>query len=346
MSAEAQTATAGSDLVGLLQAAVEPGTRDALCRSVLPAILDSIADIAKALRAAHDVALAGTANAFGDDQLNVDVAAEDILRAALAGRCPTVVTASSEEDPVEKAVVHPPEVMAAAAGAGGDEQYTVAFDPLDGSSIIAPNWTVGTIVSIFDGATALHQDPASRQVAAVLGVLGPRTTAVVAVRVPGREGVLIEVGLGEGCGPSGCRVVRPRVRLAEGPVKTRYFAPANLRSAAEEPRYKALLDTFIRDRWTLRYCGGLVPDIVHALVKGHGLYVNPVTGRDRAKLRRLYELFPIALVLECAGGRALDPVDGTDILARPAADTDERGGLICGTAADVEFACNSLLGRD
>ncbi|KJK86107.1 hypothetical protein H633G_10042, partial [Metarhizium anisopliae BRIP 53284] len=55
-----------------------------LRQSLIPALLDAIAKVGQALRAAHHVSLAGTANAFGDDQLNVDVAAEAIIRAALA----------------------------------------------------------------------------------------------------------------------------------------------------------------------------------------------------------------------------------------------------------------------
>lgn len=75
--------------------------RPDLCNSVLPALLDSISSIAQTLRQSHQVALAGTANAFGDDQLNVDVLAEKLVRQALAN-CPSVVAASSEEEPIEQ----------------------------------------------------------------------------------------------------------------------------------------------------------------------------------------------------------------------------------------------------
>ncbi|KAK0715210.1 fructose-1-6-bisphosphatase [Lasiosphaeris hirsuta] len=319
------------------------GTREALAQSVIPSILQGVSDIAKALHDAQDVTQAGTANSFGDDQLNVDVISERHVRTALA-RCPSVRVASSEEDPIERPVEHDASTGSVQAGA---EQYTVAFDPLDGSSIIAPNWTVGTIVGIWDnGQTALSQSPASSQIAAILGVYGPRTTAVVAIRIPGTPASCLEVGLG----PSGledCVIVRPSIRLPSlqsiNP-KTRYFAPANLRAAAEDERYMALVSHYITSKYTLRYSGGLVPDVVHALVKGHGVYLSPVTEASKAKLRRLYELCPLALVVECAGGRAVDPVDGTDILAREIGNCDERGGLVCGTADEVEFALKGLLG--
>jgi sedoheptulose-bisphosphatase len=328
-------------LVSLLKSKVPAGSYEALCTSVLPAIINSIADIAKALRSSHQVALAGSANAFGDDQLNVDVAAENIVRAAVA-RCPAVVTASSEEEPVERAARSVGHESAPSVVTQG-EQYTVAFDPLDGSSIIAPNWTVGTILGIWEGRSALHQVPAEKQVASVLGIYGPRTTAIIALRVPGADGVCLEVGIGEN-GVQDCEVVRTSVRLQQQPpFKTRYFAPANLRAAAEDQRYGELVNYYIRNKYTLRYSGGLVPDVVHALVKGHGIYISPVTSVSKAKLRRLYELCPIALILECACGKAVDPLDGSDVLKKPAEDTDERGGLICGTAEEVDIAVKSLL---
>ena len=311
--------------------------RPGLCKSLLPELLDCVADIADALRKSYDVALAGTANAFGDDQLNVDVAAEDILRAALS-RCPVVATASSEEDPTERAINNLP------ATSGDGEQYTVAFDPLDGSSIIGPNWTVGTIVGIWDGTTALRQSPADKMVAAVLGVYGPRTTAIVAIRLPGSESVCLEIAIATRSGSArSSTVLRPAVGLAKPPFRTRYFAPANLRAAAESPSYMRLIAHFVDNKYTLRYSGGLVPDLVHALVKGHGVYVSPVTATSRAKLRRLYELCPVALVMECVGGRAIDPTTGEDILAQPLDSCDDRAGLVCGTSNEVSLAKDFLL---
>ncbi|KUI62868.1 Sedoheptulose-1,7-bisphosphatase, chloroplastic, partial [Cytospora mali] len=139
-------------------------------------------------------------------------------------------------------------------------------------------------------------------------------------------------------------VLRPVVRLAEAPFRTRYFAPANLRAAGQDERYMGLVSRYIREGYTLRYSGGLVPDVVHALVKGHGVYVSPVTGTSKAKLRRLFELFPVALILECAGGKAVDPTDGRRILDVVLENTDERAGLVCGTAEEVDAVVKALVG--
>lgn len=308
--------------------------RDELRTSVLPALIEAIWNVSQGLRTSHSVSLAGTANAFGDDQLNVDVAAENIIRKALSG-CPAIATVSSEEDPVER----PNEADGAATSA---EQYTVAFDPLDGSSIIAPNWCVGTIVGVWDGASTVGQDPRSKQVAAILGVYGPRTTAVVALRIPGSEPSCFEIALSSD-DPHQWEVARSDITLDSPPFKTRYFAPANFRSAAEYEPYNKLISTFISEKYTLRYSGGLVPDIIHALVKGHGIYVSPVTKTSAAKLRRLYELHPIALILECAGGAAVDPVDGVKILDKALESVDDRAGIVCGTAIEVEKVMNVFL---
>ncbi|KFH41966.1 Sedoheptulose-1,7-bisphosphatase-like protein [Hapsidospora chrysogenum ATCC 11550] len=326
-----------------LESLLPEDTRPQLRTSVIPSLLSAIADVSHTLRISQHVALAGSSNEFGDDQLNVDVSAEKHIRSALAG-CAAVATASSEEDPVERSVGA---ARGRENGVGG-ERYTVAFDPLDGSSIIGPNWTVGTIVGVWDGETALGQSPREKQIAAILGVFGPRTTAVVAIRIPGSEPSCFELGLGgagDGGTPPTWQLIRPNVQLARAPYKTRYFSPANLRSASEDPRYMSLVTERISKRYTLRYSGGLVPDVVHALCKGHGLYVSPVTAGSGAKLRKLYELLPVALIVECAGGKAVDSMDGRIILGEaPLGSTDERGGLVCGNEDEVEEAVSALLG--
>ncbi|KAM3481248.1 hypothetical protein MY8738_004600 [Beauveria namnaoensis] len=334
-----------------LQAILGPiayAQRSALCTSVLPTLISTLADISKALRAAHSVVAVGSTNTFGDEQLNVDVAAESLLRAALA-RCPCVVTASSEEDPVERPVSHTVPVPTQQQQRR-EEVYSAAFDPLDGSSIIGPGWAVGTIIGIWDGPSALRQTPRARQIAAVLASYGSRNTALVALRVPGAASpaVCFEVGLGDDSS-SAAAVTRAVVRYRESTTAAaiatapRYFAPANLRAASEAPAYMALVQHYISERYTLRYSGGLVPDLAHGLSKGHGVYVSPVTGGSRAKLRRLFELCPVAMVVECAGGKAVDAADGSDVLGRAVEDINETGGLVCGNADEVDFAVQKLL---
>ncbi|UKZ83773.1 hypothetical protein TrVFT333_011586 [Trichoderma virens FT-333] len=288
-------------------------TLHALTTSLLPHLLSAISQIGATLRSSHHVSLVGSSNSFGDDQLNVDVASENLMRAALA-KCPLVVRASSEEDPEEKEV-HQGEASSAVSS---DERFSVAFDPLDGSSIIAANWSVGTIVGVWKGETTLGKDPRD-QICSLLGVHGPRTTVIVAIR---------EADATQGSASA---------------AGTRYFAPANLRFAADSSSYSALISSFITKKYTLRYCGGLVPDLAHILVKGHGVYVNPVAAANKAKLRRLYEILPVGLVVECAGGKAVDE-NGKDVLAKEVQGCDERGGIVFGNTDEVEEVVRALMG--
>lgn len=80
----------------------------------------------------------------------------------------------------------------------------------------------------------------------------------------------------------------------------------------------------------------------HAFVKGHGVYVSPVTAKSKAKLRVLYEVAPIALIVECAGGRAVDPGSGEGILEKEVSGVDDRSGLVCGTGEEVDLVMGML----
>lgn len=104
-----------------------------------------------------------------------------------------------------------------------------------------------------------------------------------------------------------------------------------------------LITDCIKEKYTLRYSGGLVLDIVHMLVKGQGVYVSPVTAISKAKLRRLYELAPIALIMECLGGLAINSEDGKNILEQPIDKCDERSGMICGTLEEVKSVKHLLI---
>ena len=135
-------------------------------------------------------------------------------------------------------------------------------------------------------------------------------------------------------------VTRPLLTLAP---TTKYFSPANLRAAAHDQAYLQLVNGYIQQQYTLRYAGGLVPDIVHMLVQGQGIYLSPVTEQSKAKLRRLYELCPLALVVECAGGKAVDPENGRPVLGDEIRGCEEKGGIICGSEKTVEDAVMKMV---
>eukprot|EP00392_Amoebophrya_sp_AT5.2_P013708 g13837.t1 len=141
--------------------------------AVLSAIARAVVDIGTALRegsaefAASEV---GTANAFGDAQLSVDVASDKVVFDRLKGLCSV---ASSEETTREVPME-------------GSSSYSVAFDPLDGSSIVDANFTVGSIFGVMVGPGGVWPTPSllnvtpRQQHAAVMAMYGPRITMAVA----------------------------------------------------------------------------------------------------------------------------------------------------------------------
>lgn len=264
-----------------------------------------------------------TINAFGDEQLDVDMKADAYIFQCLR-KSKVVATASSEENPVE-------------VNCGGTA-FSVAFDPLDGSSIVDCNFAVGSIFGIWEGAGLLNRKGAD-QVASCVVQYGPRVTIALAlnssVTVSG-EAICLELTMFA----DGWEVTIPRISIRPT-CKT--FAPGNLRATADNVQYKALVDYWIEKKYTLRYSGGLVPDVVHILVKGGGVLSNASSPAAKAKLRLLYECAPIALLVEAAGGascvcasEAGEAVEPVSLLQVNVDDLDKRVGVCYGSLEEVQ----------
>jgi len=263
-----------------------------------------------------------TINAFGDEQLDVDMKADAYIFQCLR-RSKVVAIASSEENPI-------------AVDCGGNG-YSVAFDPLDGSSIVDANFAVGSIFGIWEGAGFLNRK-GSDQVASLVVQYGPRVTIALAlnasVTVSG-EAICSELTMFA----DEWQVTIPKISV-KPTCKT--FAPGNLRATADNAQYKALVDYWIEKKYTLRYSGGLVPDVYHILIKGGGVLSNASSKAAKAKLRLLYECAPIALLVEAAGGascvcaseagEAMEPVS---LLQVNIDDLDQRVGVCYGSVEEV-----------
>ncbi|PSC76933.1 Sedoheptulose-1,7-chloroplastic [Micractinium conductrix] len=310
---------------------------DARLATVVRAIAGAVASVADTLRTAS-VAEIGTSNALGDKQLVADVAADRCVFDALQ-ECGAVELASSEEQPADVEM--------------GGQGYSVAFDPLDGSSIIGANWAVGSIFGVWPGRGFVGR-AAREQVAAAYAVYGPKTVLVVARPAAGggscTEGA---AGSADGSGSGeateqqraerrmvvqefvllptgGWQLSRPDIRI---PPSKKVFAPANLRAQADNAAYRDLVLHWMSERYTLRYSGGLVPDLHHILAKGGGVFCNPTSASASAKLRCLYETFPLALLTEAAGGASHD--GGGSVLDQTLASHDQRGALVIGSTEEV-----------
>ena len=141
--------------------------------------------------------------------------------------------------------------------------YSVAFDPLDGSSIVDANFAVGSIFGVWPGPSPLGQRGRD-QAAAAYSVYGPRTVLVVAYADGGGSPVVQQYV--QHAGRSGAqRWVLQRAHA--GLRHTKIIAPANLRAAADNGAYRELMDAWISGGYKLRYSGGMVPDVHHILAK-------------------------------------------------------------------------------
>ncbi|GAB4816742.1 hypothetical protein N2152v2_003788 [Parachlorella kessleri] len=300
--------------------------------AVLSAIANAVVRVADTLRTAS-VTETGSVNALGDKQLGADVAADDTIYAALRVSG-AVETASSEERPQDHLM--------------GGSGYAVAFDPLDGSSIVGANFAVGSIFAVFPGRHFLGRS-GREQVAAAYAVHGPKTVLVIARPVSGCDTTKLVVQEFS-YGPDGWVLTRPELQLEED---KRIFAPANLRAAAENKAYHELVLHWMSQKYTLRYSGGMVPDVHHILAKGGGVFCNPYSPSAPAKLRVLYECWPLAFIVEAAGGQSLQ--DGTEsALDIVLASHDQRSPVCLGSrkqvrdtaAAMVDYSAVGRLGNE
>ena len=248
--------------------------------AVFSAAALAASDVAEALRRRTGTVCAGGENTFGDTQLVLDLEADRLIRKRLR-ECACVYACASEEFP-DLEILNP------------EGTVVVSFDPIDGSSILDCNWTTGSIFSVWPKSVCSggNWQPVTgrAQLAAGMTVFGNQTSLIWADLVNSK---LISKSI-----ESGVIKYDP----FEKSTKSTIFSPGNLKSAADLPKYRELINLWIERRLTLRYSGGLVPDIFHLLTKSNGIFCSPISEKAPAKLRLLFEVAPIAAIVEAAGG--------------------------------------------
>jgi len=282
-------------------------------RSVLKTMFDGCGTITEALRKELVTVAEKQASVFGDVQLGVDVLADDLMW-DICKTEPLIKEGASEEEP-EVREMH------------ADGKFCVCWDPLDGSSIVDNNWAVGTILGIWPSSTGILGATGRDQVASLVALYGPRTTVFVTLD----DGVY-EFTYGAN-GVDGWICSREQIEIAQ---ESKIFAPANMRAAQELPEYGKLIDYWMKNKYTLRYTGGLVPDICQQFTKRMGVFANPTSKSSPAKLRLAFEAAPFGLLVEKAGGKTSNGVDGASILDTKITGIDQRTPLCIGSAKEVE----------
>jgi len=254
--------------------------------------------------------LAGFENMYGEEQLALDRTSDTILESQMRHSGFVREYASEERDSVIQI-------------GKGDEQYFITADPLDGSSLVDTNLAIGTIIGIHN-APVPHEGRGSL-VAAMYITYGPLITMVYTAGKGTHEFVLNREGeyvLSE-----------ENITLKE---RGSIYSLGGLRKDWL-PEHLSYIEYLEREGYKLRYSGGFVPDINQILIKGGGIFSYPALQKNRkGKLRLIFELQPMAFIVEGAGGIATDGY--RDILSIPPESLDQRSPIYIGSPFEVEKA--------
>merc|ERR1711990_687686 len=109
-----------------------------------------------------------------------------------------------------------------------------------------------------------------------------------------------------------------------------------MRAAKELEGYKKLIEHYMDNKFTLRYTGGLVPDVYQQFTKQQGVFSNPTSPSSPAKLRLAFEASPFGLLVEAAGGKTSDGTSGGSILDVKITAVDQRTALCIGSSNEVD----------
>jgi fructose-1,6-bisphosphatase I len=265
---------------------------------------------------------AGEVNVQGEEVQKLDRLANETLLRTLGYRGNIGILASEEDD--EPHIVQE---------GSQDGKYMVLFDPLDGSSNIDVNVSVGTIFSILrrkedawdskDAVTHLLQ-PGVEQLAAGYVVYGS-STVLVYTTGNGLHMFTLDPNIGAFV------LYNENVLM---PAAGKMYSVNEAYRDSFPAGYQKYLDWTKKNKYSLRYIGSLVADFHRTLLRG-GVFLYPPTAKDPGgKLRLLYEANPMAFLAEQAGGKATD--GKRRILEIEPTGLHQRTPLIIGSADEVD----------
>lgn len=286
---------------------------------------------------AEIIGQAGNQNIQGEDQQKLDVLANEIFIEALSQREVVCGIASEEND----------EFIELKSRTNAHlSKYVVLIDPLDGSSNIDVNVSVGTIFSIYRRVSQPGQPVELRdflqkginQVAAGYVVYGS-STMIVYTTGNGVNGFTLDPSIGT------YYLSHPNMSFS----KTGKIYSINEGNYIKFPQgvknYLKYCQEEKEDRpYTSRYIGSLVSDFHRNMIKG-GIYIYPSTSQSpNGKLRLLYECNPMAFLAEQAGGKCSDGFQR--ILEIEPTELHQRVPFFCGSSAMVEKAEEFMRNAD
>ncbi len=260
---------------------------------------------------------AGNTNVQGETQQKLDVYANQAVLHCLGTRESVAMLVSEENE-------QPITIDRSETG-----KYVVVFDPLDGSSNIDVNVSVGTIFSILRRPEGVHghaavMQPGWKQVAAGYVVYGSSSIFVYTAG-QGVFGFTLDPDIGAFV------LSYPNLRM---PERGSYYSVNEANADSFPPQYRDYLSSLRAQGYSSRYIGSLVADFHRTLLKG-GVFLYPPTQKNPVgKLRLLYEANPLAFIAEQAGGCAIDGAHR--ILDIQPEGIHQRTPLVIGSKAEVE----------
>jgi len=276
---------------------------------------------------------AGDTNVQGEDQQKLDIYANEIFMQTLTNREIICGIASEEEDDY---------ITISGKDQGNDNKYVVLIDPLDGSSNIDVNVSVGTIFSIYTRVTEVGTpvrledflQEGNKQVAAGYIVYGT-STMLVYTTGHGVNGFTLNPAIGT------FYLSHPDMMFPEDgtiySINEGYYIhfPQGVKD------YLKYCQMEEGDRpYKARYIGSLVSDFHRNMIKG-GIYIYPTSSKaPKGKLRLLYECNPMAFLAEQAGGKASDGY--MRIMDIKPTELHQRVPIFCGSKNMVEVAENFM----
>ncbi len=272
----------------------------------------------------------GATNVQGEEQMKLDVLANETLIHVLKNSSDCSGIASEENDNVV-----PYEDTFSA-----NSKYIVLFDPLDGSSNIDVNASIGTIFSIYRRVSELGKpccekdflQPGNRLMAAGYIIYGSSTMMVYATRLS-VNGFTLEPSIGEFC------LSHPNIKI---PDNGKIYSINQGNTVKFSAGMRAYLDYCMESKkeegrpYSHRYIGSMVGDLHRTLIKG-GIFMYPADkSSPNGKLRLQYECNPMAFIVEAAGGMASDGT--TDILDVQPTELHQRVPVFIGSKNMVNKA--------
>lgn len=242
----------------------------------------------------------GATNVQGEEQMKLDIYSDEMLINVLRNSNDCAGIASEEND----------DFIAFDDDYSINSKYVVLFDPLDGSSNIDVNASIGTIFSIYRrvsplGAPCTKEDflqPGNKLMAAGYVIYGSSTMMVYATRL-GVNGFTLEPSIGEFClsHPNMvCTEDGKIYSLNQGNCKHYDIGMTNFLDHCME------INKEDGRPYSLRYIGSMVADLHRTLIKG-GIFIYPGDKKNpNGKLRLQYECNPMSFIVEAAGGMSTD----------------------------------------